>query len=160
MKSQILSQFQEVYLSGTWVVNTNLKAELLDTTLEEAQYKVSSLNTIEALAFHLNYYVEGVMRVLKGGSLDIRDKFSFDYTPAKSSREWEEQKEKVFANLVAFADQLAAMSAEQLESDFTNPKYGTYYRNIQVMIEHGYYHLGQIVIMKKMIREVPHIKSA
>lgn len=34
---------------------------------------------------------------------------------------------------------------------FSDEKYGTYYRNILGIIEHSHYHLGQIVIIKKMI---------
>ena len=35
---------------------------------------------------------------------------------------------------------------------FGNEKYGTYYENIQGVIEHLHYHLGQIVVVKKIIR--------
>ena len=42
---------------------------------------------------------------------------------------------------------------EKLEEIFVNEKYGTYKRNIEGMIEHCYYHLGQISLIKKMIIE-------
>ncbi|CAL2105179.1 hypothetical protein T190115A13A_130054 [Tenacibaculum sp. 190524A02b] len=38
-----------------------------------------------------------------------------------------------------------------LNSSFVNEKYGNYARNIEGVIEHSYYHLGQIVLIKKII---------
>jgi hypothetical protein len=34
---------------------------------------------------------------------------------------------------------------------FVDEKYGTYLRNIEAMIEHSYYHLGQIVLIRKIL---------
>ena len=45
------------------------------------------------------------------------------------------------------------MPEDQLEAVFTDEKYGKYRRNLEGMIEHSYYHLGQVTIIKKMIRE-------
>jgi len=43
------------------------------------------------------------------------------------------------------------MTETQLEETFVDEKYGNYLRNIEGIIEHGYYHLGQISLLKKMI---------
>ena len=43
------------------------------------------------------------------------------------------------------------MPEEELSQGFVDEKYGTYSRNIDGMIEHSYYHLGQIVLIKKLI---------
>lgn len=45
------------------------------------------------------------------------------------------------------------MPEEKLNEDFVDKKYGTYLRNIDGMIEHSYYHLGQIVWIKKVITQ-------
>ena len=34
---------------------------------------------------------------------------------------------------------------------FADEKYGNYYRNIHGIIEHTHYHLGQIVLIKKIV---------
>ncbi|MEM8891667.1 MAG: DUF1572 domain-containing protein, partial [Bacteroidota bacterium] len=44
-------------------------------------------------------------------------------------------------------------SEEKYKEGFVDEKYGTYRRNIDGMIEHCYYHLGQISIIRKMIAE-------
>ena len=38
-----------------------------------------------------------------------------------------------------------------MKENFVDEKYGTFQRNIEAMIEHSYYHLGQIVLIKKML---------
>lgn len=45
------------------------------------------------------------------------------------------------------------MTDDRLLESFVDEKYGTYQRNIDVMIEHTYYHLGQILIIKKLINK-------
>jgi hypothetical protein len=45
------------------------------------------------------------------------------------------------------------MSKEQKDDIFEEEKYGIYRRNIEAIIEHSYYHLGQISLIKKLIVE-------
>lgn len=52
-----------------------------------------------------------------------------------------------------FALKVEAMSDEKLDSVFVDEKYGSNRRNIEAMIEHSYYHLGQIVLIKKMLSQ-------
>ena len=153
---QIASQFQEVQLNGTWI-STNLKAELSDVTWEQATTKIGTLNTIADLAFHINYYIAGVIQVLEGGTLDIRDKYSFDRPPINSQADWEKLQTKIYSDAEKFANLVAELSDEQLNEGFVEEQYGNYFRNILGMNEHSYYHLGQIVLLKKLIRESPKI---
>jgi hypothetical protein len=88
--------------------------------------------------------------VLKGAALDIKDKFSFDAPPIKSEHDWQNLLNTFCNDSETFIQHVENMTDEDLLSDFANPKYGTYLRNIDVMIEHTYYHLGQILLIKKM----------
>lgn len=153
MPALIAKQFREVFLDGKWVVATNLKAQLADVTWEQATTKIGSLNTIAALVFHLHYYVAGVLKVLEGGSLDIQDKYSFDMPPIQSQADWEVLCNKMWRDAEKFAALLELMPAEQLQADFVVSKYGNYDLNMHAMIEHGYYHLGQIVLINKLLSE-------
>jgi hypothetical protein len=151
--SQIASRFREVLLNGTWIANTNYKDQLSDVTLKQATSKIGSLNTIAALTYHINYYIAGILNVFEGGALEIRDKFSFDLPPINSEASWEKMLAEMWANAEKFADHVERMSDEQLDAVFVEEKYGNYRRNIEGMIEHSYYHLGQIALIKKMVRE-------
>lgn len=149
----IASRFREVIFNGKWVAYTNYKDQLSQVSLKEAIHKVSKLNTLAALTFHIQYYITGVLNVLEGGKLEIRDKFSFDLPPIETEDDWEKLKNKLFSNAEKFADYLDSFPEEKWEEAFVEEKYGTYRRNIDGMIEHCYYHLGQISIIRKMIAD-------
>lgn len=150
---EIAKQFREIYLNGKWVVRTNLQEQLSDLTWQQATTKIGSLNTIAALTFHLNYYLGGVLDAIEKGKLEIRDKYSFDMPPIDSQEAWEKLRQAIFANAEKMATLIEQMPDAKLSEAFIDAKYGDYRRNIQLQIEHGYYHLGQIVIIKKMIIE-------
>jgi hypothetical protein len=150
---QIANRFREVLLNGVWIANTNFKDQLSNVTWKQATMKIGSLNTIAALTYHINYYIAGVSNVFDGGSLEIRDKYSFDLPPVKSSEDWENLKNDMWNNSEKFANQVELMSDKKLEEVFVDEKYGNYERNIEGIIEHSYYHLGQISLIRKMIEE-------
>lgn len=147
---QIAKRFREVILNGTWIANTNFKDQLSGMNWEVATTQIKSLNTIAILAQHIHYYINGINNVFRGGSLDIRDKFSFDFPPIKFQEEWEAFLSKFWNDSEEFASLIEQMPDDKLKEDFVDPKYGTYQRNIDAMIEHSYYHLGQIVLIRKI----------
>jgi len=49
----------------------------------------------------------------------------------------------------SFADHMARLSDTQLDAVFVKETYGTYRRNIEAIIKHSYYHLGQISLLRK-----------
>ncbi len=148
---QLAHRFREVLLNGKWIANTNFKEQLSATTWKEATQKIGSLNTIAALTFHINYYIAGVLNVFEGGALEIRDRYSFDMPEIRSQEDWEKLVNDLLSNAEKFASHVERMPEEKLEAVFTDAKYGTYRRNIEGMIEHSYYHLGQISLIKKLI---------
>lgn len=151
--NQTANRFREVILNGTWIANTNFKDQLSGMDWQIATAKVGSLNTIAVLAQHIHYYISGINNVFKGGSLDIRDKYSFDFPPIQSQQEWETFLAKFWNDSEDFASLIEQMPEEKLQQPFTDEKYGTYLRNIDAMIEHSYYHLGQIVLIRKLLSE-------
>lgn len=148
---QLAKQFREVILNGTWIANTNYQKELTGLDWEVATTPVHSLNTIAALAQHIHYYIKGISHVLQGGSLDIKDKYSFDFEPIESQAGWENFLNRFWSNAETFAALVEQLPNEKLQDVFVDEKYSTYYRNITGMIEHSYYHLGQVVLLKKIL---------
>jgi hypothetical protein len=146
-------RFREVLLEGRWIANTNYKEQLLGLSWEQATLSIGSLNTIAALTYHIDYYIGGVLQVLEGGELSIRDRYSFDLPPVQSAGDWNALLEKLWTHAARFADRVENLPAERLEEVFADPRYGTYRRNIEGIIEHCYYHLGQIVLIRKLLAE-------
>jgi uncharacterized damage-inducible protein DinB len=151
LTTQIAEQFKEVLLNGDWVAATNYKVQLSDLTWKQATTKIGTLNTIAALTFHVNYYIAGIMNVFKNGKLEIKDKYSFDLPPIKSQEDWEKLVNKLLSNAEEFAQLVEDLPDVKLEEDFEDEKYGNYHRNIHALIEHSFYHLGQIVLIKKIL---------
>jgi hypothetical protein len=151
---QLANRFREVLLNGTWVANTNYKDQLENLPLQIAQTKVGDLNTIAILAQHIHYYIKGVSVVFKGGTLDIKDTYSFDFPLFSSETEWKAFLSTFFKDAEEFAKLAEQLSDNKLNDPFTDKKYGTFQRNIDGMIEHCYYHLGQIVVIKKLIKKL------
>ena len=58
---------------------------------------------------------------------------------------------KTWDDAETFASLVEQLPEAKLWEDFWGSKYGNYYRNIHGVIEHTHYHLGQIVLIKKML---------
>ena len=148
---QLANRFREVLLNGSWIANTNYTDQLSNVSWKQAITKIGSLNTIAVLTYHVNYYVAGVLNLFEGGNLEIRDKYSFDAPEIKSEEDWNGLFNEMHLNAEKLADYIERMPNDKLEEIFVDEKYGTYRRNIEGIIEHSYYHLGQISLIKKMI---------
>ena len=147
---QIAKQLRDVHFGGNWTAS-NLKENLADVTWQQATTKLYSFNTIATLVYHMNYYVSAVLKVLQGEPLNARDKYSFDHAPILSQGDWENLLDKTWTDAENFAALIELLPESKLGEDFSDNKYGNYYRNIHGIIEHIHYHLGQIVLIKKIL---------
>ncbi|WP_298518414.1 DUF1572 family protein [uncultured Kordia sp.] len=152
LSKSLANRLREVYTEGKWVTGTNVKEQIMNTSWQDAIQSIHGLNSIAKLTFHLNYYIVGVTQVFEGGTLDIRDKYSFDAPPITSEQDWKDRVKKFSEDADKFILLVENMSETQLFENFVVEKYGTYHRNIDVQIEHAYYHLGQILLIKKMLK--------
>lgn len=159
LTAQIAKQLRDLHFGGNWTWS-NLKDQLSDVTWEQATTKVYSFNTIAVLVFHTNYFVDAVLKVLQGGPLDAKDKYSFDHPPIQSREDWEKMLDKVWKDAETFAALIEQMPESKLWEDFSENKYGNYYRNIHGIIEHTHYHLGQIVLIKKLLLQAEEGKGS
>jgi hypothetical protein len=149
----LASRLREVLLDGHWIANTNYKEQLESINWKMAIQKVDNLNTIAALTFHINYYMEGLLSVFNGGNLEISDKFSFDLPEIKTEQDWLQLVSTFMHNAETFASKVAQMEDAIFDQPFVDEKYGSYLRNIEGVIEHSYYHLGQVSLIRKMITQ-------
>jgi len=152
LSKQIATHFSDAHFGGNWT-SVNLKETLSDVTWQQGITKVYSFNTIATLVYHLNYYVNAVLKVLQGGPLDAHDKYSFDHPPIQSQQDWEKFVDKTFYDAKIFATLVEELPESKLSEDFSDNKYGNYYRNLHGIIEHMHYHLGQIVLIKKLLSQ-------
>ncbi len=151
MKKDLANRLREVLLNGKWIANTNLKEQISSTSWEQAMERIGSLNTIALLTFHVNYYLKGVLNVFQGGKLEIKDKYSFDMPEISSETDWLKLVDEFVNNAENFINHVENMDDSLWTQPFVKEEYGSYLRNIEAQIEHSYYHLGQISLIKKLI---------
>lgn len=105
------------------------------------------------MTFHVNYYIKGLLNVIEGGNLEIKDKFSFDMPEITSETDWLNLVDEFVINAEKFIDHVEKMDDNLLTQPFVKEEYGSYLRNIEAQIEHSYYHLGQVSLIKKLISQ-------
>ena len=150
LTSLLAKHLRDVHFGGNWT-SVNLKDTLTGVTWQQATIQFDSLNTIVKLVFHINYYISAVSKVLQGEALNAKDKFSFDHPAINSEEDWQQLLNKLWSDAENFANLIEQLPDSKLDEAFTDEKYGSYYRNLQGIIEHTHYHLGQIVLIKKLL---------
>lgn len=148
---QIAKHLNEVYNGGNWTW-VNLHDTLKDVTWQQATTKVQDMNTIAVLTYHMGYYVAAILNVLRGNPLDSKDELSFNHPPINNEADWQAMCNTIRDNWQALVAAIEQLPDEKLEEYFTQEKYGIYYRNLHGLIEHTHYHMGQIVIIKKILK--------
>ena len=151
LTGQIAKHFREVYFGDNWT-EVDFKSQLADVTWQEAIARVYGLNSIATLVFHAGYYVVVLIPVLEGQPLNAKNVDSFQHPPITTQEEWNLLLDSFWANAERCETLLEQMPESLLWEIFKDEKYGHYYRNIQGTIEHLYYHIGQIVLLKKILR--------
>ena len=96
---------------------------------------------------------DGLLNAFEKGKLEISDKYSFDLPPIQSASEWDQMVTEFLTNAEKFVATVAQTDDAHFNEPFIDEKYGTLLRNIEGVIEHSYYHLGQVSLINKMIQE-------
>ena len=149
---QLAKNLRDVYDGDHWT-GINFKNTLQNVDWRNASVHFQNLNSIATISFHCTYYISALIRVLKGEPLNAKDELSFHHPEIESETDWLKFQHKILAEAEMAAHLIEQMPDEKLWDDFSDPKYGNYYRNISGMIEHLHYHLGQIVLINKLLVE-------
>jgi uncharacterized damage-inducible protein DinB len=152
LNNYVANRLREVLTEGKWVLGTNLQAELEDVDWKEATRQVANFNTLAALTYHITYYLEGVTHAIQTGELTIKDAYSFDAPVIETANDWQQLRERYTHHAEQLIAQVAQMTEEQITADFADGTYGTTVRNIDALVEHTYYHVGQFMLIKKYLR--------
>jgi hypothetical protein len=149
--SQQFAKHFRAFHFGPSLTGSSLKEALSGVGWKTATTEVHELNTIAMLVFHINYYVSAVLKVLQGEELVAHDKYSYNMPAIESEADWQEMLDRCFSKAEAFAALVEAMPEARLKELMALEKYGNWFQNLLVLQEHSYYHLGQIVLIKKIL---------
>lgn len=152
--NQLAAHLRQVFFGGNWTAS-DMRTALKEIDHVKAVTRVDSLNTIAALVYHIGYYIETVLQVFEKNSLDAHDRFSYDHPPVRNEEDWLAMQEKLWQQAGQLATYVERMPEEKWQEPFFGEKYGSFYRNILGIIEHSHYHLGQITLIGKMLKNKP-----
>ena len=71
----------------------------------------------------------------------------------KSENDWQNLIQSFMDNAHSIIEEIKNLPESQWSESFVLEKYGTYERNIEGLIEHSYYHFGQISLLLKIFKQ-------
>lgn len=147
----IARHIREIHFGDNWS-DVYMQDVLKDVTWQEATDTSLPCNSIAVLVFHTNFYLRAVMERVKGNNdYKFKHEDTFIAPPIGSDADWQALLEKTWADAEAFALTVEQFPEDRLEEQ-NPPNLGNVYKKIHGVIEHNHYHLGQIVMIKNLLR--------
>jgi uncharacterized damage-inducible protein DinB len=147
----IATHIKEVYEGDNWT-SVSIADTVNDVNWQQAQqHTAGSPNTIASLLHHLYYWNGILMQRLEGNNPLIPETNGFDFGELENENDWDALKEKTHQSFIQLADAAQNFPDEKLSTSYAAGK-SSYYKNLQGIVEHAHYHLGQIVIIKKLLQ--------
>lgn len=151
LTQQIAKQIRDLHFGKNWTWSY-MQEHLDDLSWEEAIISYNGANSIALLVHHMNYYLNAVWTRLKEEPNTAKHELSLQPPPIRSQKDWQSLLDKTWKDAEAFAVYIEQLPESKLW-ELISEEYGDYFRNIEGIVEHNHYHLGQIVLLKKLIRE-------
>lgn len=153
MLQQFIAQhILDVHNGANWT-EVNIADTLKDVSFEMAVTQTNaSKNTIASLLYHMTFYNEVMLKRLQSNPPVVNNANGFDMPALKDEVEWQALKEKNIASANALAVAIQNIPDEKLFEPIL-PGYSQTYKSLHGIAEHAHYHLGQIVILKNLIRD-------
>jgi len=152
MNMQLLVEnILQVYEGNNWT-DVNINDTIKDITYEQAQQKTAaSSNTIASLLHHLYYWNGIIMQRLEGENPSIPEANGFDVEKLNNENDWDILKEKTHQSFIQLTVAVSKFPEEKLYDTYAEGR-SSYFKNLHGIVEHAHYHLGQMVILKNLIR--------
>lgn len=147
----IAKHLLDVHEGGNWT-EVDIATTLNDVTPEEATaITPASRNTIASILYHITYYNIVVRKRLDGIETEIPESNGFDVPPIATDEDWMQLKQYNLTSAHELAEKMREVDETKLHEPIIEGQ-STFYKHMQGCVEHIHYHLGQMVLLKKMIR--------
>lgn len=147
----IAQHLLEVHEGNNWT-EVDVTQTLRDVTMKEATYKtIASSNTIAALLQHLTFWNRVIVKRINGIAVAEPADNGYFVPELLDEADWQQLKADNLKSAHELAAAIRQFDVDALEQPIL-PEHSTAYRNLQGSVEHVHYHLGQMVILKKLIR--------
>ena len=147
---EIAQHITDCFDGENWT-GVNIADTLKDVSWQQAQQRTTaSQNTIASLLHHIFYWNGIMMQRINGINPTVPETNGFDVNELRNDNDWNELKEKAHQSFIQLANAVKNFPDEKLFATSPTGK-SSYYKNFQGIVEHAHYHLGQMVILKKLI---------
>lgn len=142
--------YQSIYNGNPWL-DVTLIDTLKDLTAEQAYRKVNpNLNTIWEIVNHLIQWRRNILECVQGETITTPDHNYFVPVIDPSEAAWYQSLQNLSKTQEQWNTFLDYFDDGDFEKIFVNNNH-TYYEHIHGLIQHDVYHLGQIVLLKKLL---------
>ena len=144
---RLFALFKNLYNGHPWI-DVTLVNTLNGISAKQAQRRLGNCNTIWEIVVHLTAWRENVLQRVQGQVLKTPSSNYIEPVADTSDAAWAATLQQLEDSQMRWLAFLAQLDSGQLEHIY--PTNGmTYYEQIQGIIQHDAYHLGQIVLLAK-----------
>ena len=149
--NELALHIREIHFGNNWS-DSDMKMVLSDVTWQQAvATHIPSANNIAVLVFHMNFYLNYVHKHIQGIKYVFEHEDSFKVPAIQSESDWQTLLQKTWDDAEAFAQSVEKLPDDDNFFKAIPPNHNSFYKNIQGVVEHNHYHLGQIVLLKKLV---------
>ena len=139
----IASRVHALFFGPNWT-ETSLSELIQNHTFDEFSNAKVGTNSAAAVLFHIHYYQRAQLSVLQGGPLNAKDSESFYHPSWKRESDWFQFGSEIIDTGTELEAAIAQLPESIWSEPFVKAEYGSYETNLAGMLEHSYYHFGQL----------------
>lgn len=146
--NRIKKVISDQYDGDPWL-DVTIKDILKDISATDADKKISDLNSIWQIVNHMIEWREVLWKKLNGEKVIVTENNFIEEIEDPSEEEWKltlRRFDRSQKNIINFLSGL-----KDFDNDKVFPNGHTANEHLQAIIQHDAYHLGQIVVLKKLI---------
>lgn len=147
---RIRSLFEKLYDGDPWLDISIVPTLSKLSAVQAAKRPLANCNTIWEIVNHMVSWRLNVLRRVQGELMTTPQSNYVEPISDASETAWKKSRD----NFEAAQQQWLQLLTEFQESDFEKiypPNQMTYYEHIQGILQHDAYHLGQIVLLSKLV---------
>ena len=147
---RIAKLFEDLYNSTPWI-DVNLLGTLKRISAKQASKKISpNWNSIWEITNHIISWRENVLERVQGRVLQTPADNYFSEIRETTENDWKETLKKLEDSQQQWLQVLKDFNEDNFSKIYPNNQM-TYYEHIHGILQHDAYHLGQIVLLAKVV---------
>lgn len=149
---QTVHDFQAFYNDNPWFGDSYLDI-ISDISSEEALATPPNQHSIAVLVWHMVKWRKALTERLLGKTdfrADVSDSDNWPAANLQTPETWEEAKTAFAEQQAIIIEQLSRRDEDFLETEFVEGR--SYRRLVTGVLQHDIYHLGQIALVKSLVR--------